>query len=161
MDTNVAAANMFGYELSEMVGMDGWQLIAPEYHDLVVEKMTSGSEKAYEVIGVRKDGSTFPLEVESKVFLYRGNQNGVAALRDITERKLAEAALRESEERFRAVMEQAADAFIIHDLKGKIIDVNESTCKSLGYFRQELLNLYVEDIEENFVSQEFPKNGKI
>ncbi|NEO55689.1 MAG: ammonium transporter [Okeania sp. SIO3B5] len=160
MDTNIAAANMFGYELSEMVGMNGWELIAPEYHDLVVEKMTSGSEKAYEVIGVRKDGSTFPLEVESKVFLYRGNQNGVAALRDITERKLAEAALRESEERFRAVMEQAADAFIIHDLAGKIIDVNESTCKSLGYSRQELLNLYIEDIEENFAYQEFPKKWK-
>ncbi|MDY7008737.1 MAG: ammonium transporter [Cyanobacteriota bacterium] len=160
MDTNIAAANMFGYELSEMIGMNGWELIAPEYHDLVVEKMTSGWEKAYEVIGVRKDGSTFPLEIESKVFLYRGNQNGVAALRDITERKLAEAALRESEERFRAVMEQAADAFIIHDLAGKIIDVNESTCKSLGYSRQELLNLYIEDIEENFVSQEFPKKWK-
>ncbi|NET43534.1 ammonium transporter [Okeania sp. SIO2B3] len=160
MDTNIAAANMFGYELSEMVGMSGWELIVPEYHDLIVEKMTSGSEKAYEVIGVRKDGSTFPLEVESKVFLYRGNQNGVAALRDITERKLAEAALRESEERFRAVMEQAADAFIIHDLEGKIIDVNQSTCKSLGYSRQELLNLYVEDIEENFVYQGFPKKWK-
>ncbi|NEO55686.1 MAG: ammonium transporter, partial [Okeania sp. SIO3B5] len=153
MDTNIAAANMFGYELSEMMGMNGWELIAPEYHNLVVEKMTSGSEKAYEVIGVRKDGSTFPLEIESKVFLYRGNQNGVAALRDITERKLAEAALRESEERFRAVMEQAADAFIIHEMDGKIVDVNQSTCKSLGYKREELLNLYIEDIEVNFLSE--------
>ncbi|MGB3511137.1 MAG: ammonium transporter [Microcoleaceae cyanobacterium] len=157
VDTNLSAAQMFRYESSEMIGMNGFNLIAPEYHDLLLEKMTSGSEKPYEVVGVRKDGSTFPLEIEAKVFLHRGNQNRVAALRDITERKLAEAALRESEERFRAVMEQAADAFILHDMNGKIVDINQSTCQTLGYKREELLDLYVEDIEKNFASEEITK----
>lgn len=157
VDTNISAAQMFRYELSEMIGMNGFELIAPEYHDLLWEKMASGYEKPYEVLGVRKDRSTFPVEIEAKVFLYQGNQNRVAALRDITERKLAEAALRESEERFRAVMEQAADAFILHDMNGKIIDVNQSTCQSLGYKREELLGLFVEDIEANFVSEKVAK----
>ncbi|WP_293158194.1 ammonium transporter [Okeania sp. SIO2C9] len=153
VEINIAAAQMFRYELSEMIGMNTFDLITPEYQDFVLEKIASGYEKPYEVVGVRKDESTFPLEIEAKIFFYRGNKNRVAALRDITERKLAEAALRESEERFRSVMEQAADAFIIYEMNGKIVDVNQSTCKSLGYKREELLNLYIEDIEVNFLSE--------
>ncbi|MGD1809231.1 ammonium transporter [Dapis sp. BLCC M126] len=154
VDANTAAIKMFKYELSEIIGMNGLELIDSKYRDLVWENLSSGYEKPYEVFGLRKDGSTFPIEIEAKVFFYRGNQHRVSAIRDITERKLAEAALRESEEKFRAVMEQAADAFIIHDLQGKIIDVNQSTCQGLGYTREELLNFYVDNIEASFLSEE-------
>ncbi|MGK7918950.1 MAG: ammonium transporter [Trichodesmium sp.] len=157
VDANIAVTQMFQYELSELIGMDGLELISSKYRDLVSQNILSGYEKPYEVLGVRKDGSTFPIEIETKVFFYRGNQHRVVAIRDVTERKLAEAALRESEEKFRAVMEQAADAFIIHDFQGKILDVNQSTCQSLGYTRAELLNLSVQDIETNFLSEEIYK----
>ena len=154
VDANTAAIQMFKYELSEIIGMNGLELIDSKYRDLVWKNLNSGYEKPYEVIALRKDGSTFPLEIEAKAFFYNGNQHRVSALRDITKRKLAEAALRESEERFRAIMEQAADAFIIHNLQGKIVDVNQSTCQGLGYTREELLNLHVEDVEVNFASEE-------
>ncbi|MGD1700971.1 adenylate/guanylate cyclase domain-containing protein [Dapis sp. BLCC M229] len=157
VDANTAVMQMFKYELSEMIGMNGLELIDSKYRDLVWKNLSSGYEKPYEVFGLRKDGSTFPIEIEAKVFFYRGNQHRVSAIRDITERKLAETALRESEEKFRAVMEQAADAFIIHDLQGKIIDVNQSTCQSLGYTRAELLNFYVENIDASFLSEEVYK----
>lgn len=157
VDINLTAAQMFRYESSEMIGMNGLKLVLPKYQNLVWQNLASGYEKPYEVIGLKKDGTTFPMEIEAKVFFYQGNQHRVAALRDITERKKAEAALRESEERFRAVMEQAADAFIIHNLDGKIVDVNQSTCQSLGYTRTQLLSLYVEDIEDNFCSEEISK----
>lgn len=68
VDTNIATAEMFRYELSELIGMNGLELIAPEYQDFVLEKMNSGHERPYEVVGVRNDGSTSPLEVEAKVF---------------------------------------------------------------------------------------------
>jgi two-component system NtrC family sensor kinase len=76
-------------------------------------------------------------------------------LMDITTRKQAEEALqqqrlRESEERFRRLVEQAADSIIVHDLDGKILDVNQQACSSLGYTREELLSLSVADIEENY-----------
>ena len=108
---------MFKYELSEMMGMNGWELIDSKYRNLVRENLNSGYEKPYEVVGLRKDGSIFSIEMEAKTFFYHGNQHRVSAIRDITERKLAEKALRESEEKFRAIMEQAADAFILHDLR--------------------------------------------
>ena len=151
VDANTAALQMFKYELSEIIGMNGLELIDSKYKNLVWKNMSSGYEKPYEVVGIRKDNSTFPIEIQAKTFFYCSYQHRVSAIRDITDRKLAEKALRESEEKFRAVMEQAADAFIIHDLQGKIVDVNQSTCQTLGYTYEELLHLFIEDIEINFV----------
>lgn len=153
IDANQAICQMFGYDISELIGINGLDLIAPEDRDVVLKNMVTGYEKPYEVIGFRKNGSTFPVEIEAKVLPYEGRELRVAALRDITQRKEAEAALRESEERFRSVMEQAADAFIIYDLDGRIIDVNHAACESLGYSRDELLKLSIPEIEENFESE--------
>ncbi len=53
----------------------------------------------------------------------------------------------QSETRFRALVEQAADGFLLHDFDGRILDVNEFACQSLGYTRKELLSLSIQQIE--------------
>ncbi len=65
---------------------------------------------------------------------------------DITEHKRAEERLQDSEGRFRQLIEQAADAFFLHD-QGRIIEVNQRACDSLGYTREELLGMSVLDLE--------------
>jgi two-component system sensor histidine kinase UhpB len=64
-----------------------------------------------------------------------------------TERKRAEVALRESEERFRTIVEQAVDAIIAHDLDGQILIVNSLACKYTGYSNKELLSMNVLEID--------------
>src|SRR5215207_232128 len=66
------------------------------------------------------------------------------------EREWAEKALGRSEDRFRRLVEQAADAIFVHDLEGNFVDVNRQACESLGYSREELLSLSVVDIEMNY-----------
>jgi PAS domain S-box-containing protein len=71
----------------------------------------------------------------------------VGTTEDVTDRTEALLALRESEARFRTLFEQSPSACLIHDARGKIIQVNQSLCESLGYTREELLTLTVADIE--------------
>jgi GAF domain-containing protein len=59
-----------------------------------------------------------------------------------------EKTLRESEERFRTLVDQASDAIFVHDVKGRLLDVNRSACESLGYSRTELLKLSMPDIDQ-------------
>jgi len=66
---------------------------------------------------------------------------------DITSSKEAELSLQESEQRFRSLVEQAADAIFIHDQRGQLLDVNEQACRSLGYSRAELQGLSIMDVE--------------
>ncbi len=62
------------------------------------------------------------------------------------ERKRAIAALRESEEKYRTLIDSALDAIFLHDLEGKIIEVNSAAAERLGYSREELLNMRIQDI---------------
>jgi diguanylate cyclase (GGDEF)-like protein/PAS domain S-box-containing protein len=66
---------------------------------------------------------------------------------DVTPSKLAEAALRESEAHFRALVEQASDSFYVHDFEGRFINVNQRGCDCLGYSRAELLTMDLADID--------------
>jgi PAS domain S-box-containing protein len=71
----------------------------------------------------------------------------VGTIVDITERKCAEEALRESEMRFRTFVDHAADAFCIFDEQHKIIDVNREACQSSGYTREELIGMVPQDFD--------------
>ena len=66
---------------------------------------------------------------------------------DVTKRRLTEQALRESETHFRSVVEQASDSFYIHDAEGRILDVNQHGCDSLGYSREQLLTMSIVQID--------------
>jgi two-component system, cell cycle sensor histidine kinase and response regulator CckA len=74
---------------------------------------------------------------------------------EINERRAAETDLRQSEERFRALINQAADAIFVHDLNGRLIDVNQQACSVLGYRRDELLAMSFPDIDSHYAEQSF------
>lgn len=71
------------------------------------------------------------------------------------ERRRTEAGRRLSERRFRRLVEQAADAVFVHDLNGNFLEVNEQACESLGYTREELLEMRVQDVEKNITPGNF------
>jgi signal transduction histidine kinase/ActR/RegA family two-component response regulator len=95
---------MFGYALSEVVGMSVLKLVAPQSHGSVLKNVQSKDGKTFEAAGVRKDGETFPVEICGKAIEHHGRALNVMAIRDISERQQAE------KERAQLIQEQAARA---------------------------------------------------
>jgi len=154
LDQNLKAERMFGYTHTEIVGRSGTEWIVPEDRDLVINKMLSGSVHPYEVIALRKDGTTFPCEIQAKMMEYRGQSLRITALRDIAERKQTEEALRESEVRFHTLFENISDAVYVHDYRGRIFDVNHVAYDRLGYTREEMLKFTVADIDIEYPTEQ-------
>lgn len=94
-----------------------------------------------------KDGDIRWVEDQTSVVRdEQGNKiHNQGILIDITERKNAEEKLRKSEEKFRRIVETAAEGFLLMDEDFRIIDVNQAYCKMLGYQRQDLLGKMVHD----------------
>jgi rsbT co-antagonist protein RsbR len=148
--TNRAYQTMTGYG-EDLNGMPAGDVVAPGEID-VGEVIGQALEHEHgwlgEVTYQRKDGSQFPVQVS--VFATRdtdGQMMGLAAIvRDITERKQQEEELRLT----RAALDRAADMVLWHDMHGQIVYVNEATCRSLGYTREELFKLQAPDLDPNF-----------
>ena len=115
LEQNLAAMKMFGYTHEEAVGRMGAEWIVPDDRNLVTKNMLAGYEGSYEVTALRKDGTTFPTEIQGRMFEYQGRKIRVTSLRDISDRKRAEEALRESEEKFRKFAENAPGFVCIYD----------------------------------------------
>ncbi len=102
---NQSGAEMFGFEPEELLNRDVLELAPPECRPAHLERIASGWEGAYETSGLRKDGTIFPVELHARnVAVGRKTIRAVTA-RDLTERRAAEQALRESRERYRSILE--------------------------------------------------------
>ncbi len=110
VDANGAFARMFGYTPNEIIGMTPLDLASPESSAIVMEHLNKGIEgPPYEANGVKKDGSTFPVELQGRNILYQGQNARITAIRDISQRVKAEQAIRESEEKYRELVEGTSD----------------------------------------------------
>jgi PAS domain S-box-containing protein len=103
----------------------------------------------YEVIA--KDGSTRTIELSASLLRNAsGEPIGFRGItRDMTERRKAEKAFRESEARFRTIFETASDPIFLHEMgEGRFLDVNRAGCKHLGYTKEELIHMSIRDVVE-------------
>lgn len=130
---------MFGYTTEEALGRQGTEWIAPEYRELVKKNMLMGHAPPYEVTALRKDGTTFPCEIQGKAANFQGRQIRVTALRDITELKKAEKALRLEKERAEKYLEIAGVIIVALDPEGRVSLINRTGCEMLGYQWQEII----------------------
>ena len=98
-------------------------------------------------VGIMKAGANDYLTKENMARLCPAIERELKEAEVRRERTRAEEALARSEIRFRRLVEQAADAMFVHDLEGRLVDVNRKACESLGYSREELLGMGVADVE--------------
>ncbi len=141
-DCNEAVCKSTGYSKAELLGHNVRILVPPEYLNEVSEHITilSNNEMLFhEVKNMRKDGAIRNMELNETTILLPDGRKGILSItNDVTERRLAEKALSESEEKYRIVVENASEGiFIIVDWK--IIYANAALEKIGGYTRDELL----------------------
>jgi PAS domain S-box-containing protein len=144
LDASSTGASIFGYTVAEVIGKNLLDFIALQSHPVVAKHLRSGDEKPYTVLGIKKDGTNFPVEACSRAIPYRGRMVRVAAFRDISEQQRIEDDLRRSEERFRDLLEHAPIAVVIVDATGKIALVNAQAEEIFGYAHAELIGCPVE-----------------
>ncbi len=159
IEANQALARMFGYELSEMIGMNTEKLASPESLQVINEHIIHESDEPYEGIGIRKDGSTFVCSLVGKPYKYKNRILRVAVLRDITERKRSEEKLRFEEQRFRALIDNSSDIVVVADLTGTVTYINPAVEKVLGYTPEERIGHSGFDLihpdDRNFLAESF------
>lgn len=152
---NRKAEEMLGYSADEADGKEIHSLIIPERYR---EKAKDGLKrffqtgagplvgKTIEIEALRKDGTEFPVELTVSAMNIRGEWHTTGIVRDIRERKKAEEALHEGEERFRATFNQAAVGIAHVATDGHWLLVNQKLCDIVGYSHPELMDRTFKDI---------------
>jgi PAS domain S-box-containing protein len=151
---NKVMASLFRYpQPSSLLGREFSELLHPGdrrvLEDLIKNLDSQGSrqpEQTLEFRGLASDDTTMDIRVTMGLIFYDGRPALQAILEDVTQRKQTEQALKDSEERYRTLVEGANDAVFLETFDGHIVDVNTKACELLGYTRDELLHLAMVDL---------------
>lgn len=151
---NRGAQKTFGYLEEEVVGRSLTMLMPERYRErhmagfarLQVTGKAHILGKTVELHGLRRDGSEFPLELSLDAWRTGGENFYSGIIRDLTERKTAEEALRQSEERFRKIFEEGPFGMAMIDLNQHFVRANPALCEILKYSEAELTQLTLLDL---------------
>jgi PAS domain S-box-containing protein len=153
---NHSAELIFGYTAEEAIGQRLEMLMPERFRKLhragLRRYLNTGEAHAIgqprlELAGLRKDGTEFPLELSISETREREDILFIGIVRDITERKRAEEALKQSEQLYRTVIEQAAENICLVDAETKrILESNPAFQETLGYTEEELRHMTLYDI---------------
>ncbi|MGZ7096301.1 MAG: PAS domain-containing sensor histidine kinase, partial [Methanobacterium sp.] len=152
IEVNEAATRRLGYSREELLNMTPLDILQKDIEEAPKEafKIAETGSATFETVHVAKNGSKIPVEVKIVILNLDGKDVLLGISRDVTERKNTEKALRESEEKFREIFNNANDMISLNEMiegfPGKFIEINEVGIKRLGYSREELLNMGPADI---------------
>ena len=151
LEANAAACRQLGYSPEELLDRALTDILAPESALEAAQHVERASRKGslvFETTYIARNGRRTAVEVSSRVIEYDGRPAILNVARDITLRKQADEALRESEERYHAFFEQAADSIVLIDVATEeLAEFNDRAHEMLGYTREEFAKLKLADLE--------------
>ena len=150
LEVNDTAVEVLGYSREELLTMGPNDIDAALVRKKIknlIEGMKKDEKQVFTTAHRTKSGKIIPVEISSSLVTYHGEPAILSVARDVTERKKSENALRESEERFQAGIENLPHGVSIHDLEGCILLANKAFCELTGYTRDELLKMRIRDLD--------------
>jgi len=132
LDCNQGLLDMTGYSEAEMIGMDGFLMIAERFRKEVHEKVAASYEKPYDVYGLRKNGDEFPLRIEARDIPYKGRTVRFVEYRDITVEKQAEEELRRLKNYLSNIIDSMPSVLVGVDGEGKVTQWNRQAEQVTG-----------------------------
>lgn len=149
LDVNPQAERLTGRPASELIGMHQSELHPQpnegHYRRVFERHSNERGERVDEAIVLRADGATVPVEISASVATINGRKTVLGIFRDVTVRRRTEQALAESEERYRKVVEAAADGIAVADVaSGLLVEINPRLADRLGYDPAELVGQHHE-----------------
>ncbi len=140
LDVNVRACEAYGYSRDELVGTSLKRLTkhVERGEASIQQLLEEGSVRDFESVHLSRDGREINVLVNSSLIEYRGRKAVLDITRDITQRKRAEEDLRDSEERYRALVQSANDAIVTADDAGMIVGWNPGAERMFGYGEAEV-----------------------
>jgi PAS domain S-box-containing protein len=147
---NPRAAAIFGYTAEELCAASFTDLTPPDQHPILQDRYRrrlagEAVSNQYETVIVRKDGQRVPIELTAAKTIWQDQPADLVIVRDISERRAAEEALRGERDLVTAVLDAAGALVVVVDATGRIVRFNR-TCEQIsGYTRQEMAQRYIWD----------------
>ncbi|MBN8483078.1 MAG: EAL domain-containing protein, partial [Xanthomonadales bacterium] len=141
LDANAAACGIYGRDRDTLrqLGVNDLNPSLPHDHmSTILANARLGSTSTVETTNLRGDGSGFPVEVHSNVYMDGNEKRVVAIARDITARKQVDRDLRASEARFRLFLQAMDKGVVVQDERGRILSCNPAACRIVGRSEAEL-----------------------
>jgi PAS domain S-box-containing protein len=141
---NPAAERISGYSADELRSMNFWDIVHPDFKHLVQQrgqKRQQGESaiQRYEFKILSKQGKDLWVDLSGASTMLGGSPAGIISVIDINERKLAEEALRESEIKYRTILENIREGYFELDVNGRFTFFNDSLCKIFAYPQEKLM----------------------
>ncbi|GAB4486120.1 MAG: hypothetical protein OHK006_13470 [Thermodesulfovibrionales bacterium] len=152
LDANRTAYERLGYTREELLALNIKTLDDPKFAPDVPERLRQIREKGMAVFESghrRKDGTTMPVEVNSRLYDYKGRPVYFSVIRDITSRKAAEERIRQSEEFIRSILDTVDEGFIVVDRDYRIMTANKAYCGQAGRVCEDIIGRKCYEVSHN------------
>jgi PAS domain S-box-containing protein len=140
LEANLKSCDLLGYNWDEIIKLSIKNIFSPSTNwSQFIDELSGKGGLHFEAENIKKDGSCFPAEVSTSLFILDEKPVILTLIWDITERKQAEKKLRASEEKYQGLFESTTDGMLVLDARGEILDVNSKASELFGLENKQMI----------------------
>ncbi|WP_320045269.1 PAS domain S-box protein [uncultured Desulfobacter sp.] len=153
LECNQGLAEITGYAVDELIGMDGMLLLTQRSRHMVRDIIASGYQEPYEAFGLRKNGEEYPVRLAARNIPYKGRQVRTVEFRDITQQKKAEGELHHLKNYLSNIIDSMPSVLVGVDREGRVTQWNRKARQATGLSLEMVLGLPLAQVFPSLAGQ--------